>query len=231
MQLLSLSNYYNLIDGAEVLVSECVNGQEWPKVLRLQDLSFLKLFRLKRYLTSARLIPYAVRFQRHVKRLQLADIPTVDIQAVFKIATIERTAVHYRPLEGQTLREYCDTHDLDRSHAVQLGQFFEFLHRRGIYFRSIHFGNIVLTPNHRIGLIDVADMRFRRGPLKMGLRIRNLRHLFRYDSDLDCLSPARCTFIDAYCAAAGLSPRQEERLRHCYENYFKGRAVQGSRSV
>jgi tRNA A-37 threonylcarbamoyl transferase component Bud32 len=225
MQLLPLSKYYDLIDGAEVLVSENLDGQECPKVLRLKDHSILKLFRLKRYLTSARLIPYAVRFQRHVERLQRADIPTVNIRAVFRIAGLGRTAVHYRPLEGRTLREYCGTHPLDHSQASRLGQFLENLHRRGIYFRSIHFGNMVLTADRRIGLIDVADMRFRRGALGLGLRIRNLRHLFRYEVDIDSLAPVRQVFMDAYCASAALPARQGARWRRHCEAYFQARRL------
>jgi hypothetical protein len=197
----------------------------------LKDQSVLKLFRLKRYLTSARLVPYAIRFQRHVKRLQAVDIPTVDIHTVFKIAAINRTAVHYSPLEGQTLREHCENHPLDVQLAKALGQFFEFLHHRGIYFRSIHFGNVILTIHRHIGLIDVVDMRFRRGPLNMGLRTRNLRHLFRYDTDIDHLSPVRHVFIDAYCASARLRPSRESHLRRHFEHYFQERDRQRDEPV
>lgn len=226
MKSVPLPRYYDIIEGAEVLSSEYLNGQFSPKVLRLRDQSILKLFRLKRLLTSARLVPYPVRFRRHAHRLLAADVPTVEIQAVFKIADLQRTAVLYSPLEGQTLREHCEHHAIDRQLASQLGTFFQRLHRSGIYFRSIHFGNVVLTDRGRIGLIDIADMRFRRGPLTLGLRMRNLRHLFRYDSDLGCLSPVRHIFIDAYCASANLSSPKERRLRECYATYFKTPAAQ-----
>jgi len=223
MQSLSLSKYNNLVEGAEVLTSEWVDGRIWPKVLRLEDKSILKLFRLKRFITSARLIPHVTRFQRHVKRLEAVNIPTVRINFVYNIAAINRTAVHYWPLEGQTLREHCEILPMDVHQAERLGQFFLFLHQNGIYFRSIHFGNIVLTDDHRIGLIDVVDMRFRRRPLNMRLRIRNLRHLFRYDADIDCLAPVRQIFIDAYCACARLHPSRERQLRCRFENYFQKR--------
>lgn len=226
MQSVPLPRYYDLVEGAEVLSSDYVDGQFSPKVLRLRDQSILKLFRIKRLLTSARLVPYPIRFRRHVHRLQAADIPTVEIQGVFKIAALQRTAVHYRPLEGHTLREHCEHHPIERQRAKQLGQFFQLLHQKGIYFRSIHFGNLVLTSDQRVGLIDVADMRFRRGTLGMGMRIRNLRHLFRYDCDRDYLSPERHTFIDAYCTSANLPSRKERQLRHHYESYFDAGAVQ-----
>lgn len=225
MQALSLSQYNDLIAGAEALTSECVDGQTWPKVLRLKDQSILKLFRPRRFITSARLIPHVTRFQRHVKRLEAVNIPTVRINVVYNIAAIKRTAVHYWPLEGKTLREHCEIGPLDIRRAKRLGQFFLFLHQNGIYFRSIHFGNIVLTDDHRIGLIDVVDMRFRRRPLNMRMRIRNLRHLFRYDADIDCLSPLRHIFIEAYCKSARLRHNHEIRFRRHFESYFRNDAA------
>lgn len=226
MQPLSLSEYNELVEGAETLTSEFVDGRICPKVLRLEDQSILKLFRLKRFITSARLIPYVTRFQRHVKKLEAVNIPTVRINVVYNIAAINRTAVHYWPLEGKTLREHCEIHPIDIHPAKRFGQFFLFLHQNGIYFRSIHFGNIVLTIDDRIGLIDVVDMRFKRRPLNMTLRIRNLRHLFRYDADIDCLAPVRHIFIDAYCKSSGLRPSHESRLRHHFESYFQDRTTQ-----
>ena len=225
MQLLSLSNYQDLIDGSEVLTSELVDGRETPKVLRLRDQSILKLFRLKRLFTSARLVPYTNRFQRHVEQLRALDIPTVDINAIYNIVAIKRTAVHYNPLEGLTLREHCERNALTAELAKRLGSFFHFLHAHGVYFRSIHFGNMVLTPQGRIGLIDVADMRFRNKPLTMSLRIRNLRHLFRYDADIDCLAPVRHLFMDAYCTSSRLPRRKGSRLQRQFDAYFPDRTV------
>ena len=231
MQLLSLSSYNDLIKGAKALTSECVGGQIWPKVLLLENQSILKLFRLKRLLTSARLVPYTTRFQHHVKMLKAVNIPTVDINAVYDIAAINRTAVLYRPLEGQTLRDYCKYHSLTAQLASQLGVFFQFLHFKGIYFRSIHFGNMVLTPDERIGLIDVVDMRFRKGPLNSRLRIRNLRHLFRYDEDIACLAPVRQIFINTYCQSARMRSHQENRLRRHFEGYFSNGSVSQDQAV
>lgn len=222
---LSLSEYRNLIHQATPLACEFVDGQLSHKVLQLPDQSIVKLFRLKRFLTSARLFPYTKRFQRNVRRIKSFNIPTVTITAVYRIPAIKRTAVHYQILTGLTLRDHCEKTEMDSQLAERFGIFFSFLHQKGIYFRSIHFGNMILTVDHRIGLIDVVDMRFRRGPLNTTLRIRNLRHLFRYDADIDCLSPVRHTFIDAYCKSGGMRPGDENRLRHHFEGYFQNRAM------
>jgi hypothetical protein len=220
MQLLSLSDYQALIEGSEALTSERVDGRESPKVLRLKDQSILKLFRLKRLITSARLVPHTTRFQNHADKLRALGIPTVDIKAIYNIAAIKRTAVQYHPLEGLTLREHCQRNPLKAGLAKQLGLFFQFLHAHGIYFRSIHFGNMVRTPQGHIGLIDIVDMRFRKSPLNLSLRIRNLRHLLRYDTDIACLAPVRHLFLDAYCNSSRLPRRKDSRLRRQFEAYF-----------
>jgi hypothetical protein len=231
MQELSLSEYRSLTHLAEPLASELVEGNISHKVLQLPDKSILKLFRLKRFLTSARLFPYTKRFQRNVARLESLDIPTVEIRAVYRIPAIKRTAVHYRFLTGMTLRDYCTTNGMNPQIAEKFGLFFAFLHRSGIYFRSIHFGNLVLTADNRLGLIDVVDMRFRRGSLGKGLRIRNLRHLFRYDTDIDSLAPFRHIFIETYCHSARLRPIHEKHLRYHFETYFKERTPQSEEPI
>ena len=231
MQKLSLSEYRNLIHQATPLACELVEGQLSHKVLQLPDQSIVKLFRLKRLLTSARIFPHTKRFQRNVRRIQSFSIPTVKITALYRIPAIKRTAVHYRILTGITIRDHCELTEMDSQLAERFGIFFSSLHQKGIYFRSIHFGNMVLTPDDRIGLIDVVDMRFRRGPLRTGLRIRNLRHLFRYDIDIACIAPVRRIFLDAYCKSGGLGPGEEKRLRHHFESYFQNRAVPRSTSA
>jgi len=220
MQRLTSSRYKDLACGAQSLSHDTINGEISHKVLRLKDQSILKLFRAKRLLSSARLYPYVKRFKNNAARLISFGIPTVQVSAVYRIPSINRTAVHYFPLEGITLREHSIQTPIGNDLSKRLGLFFATLHQQGIYFRSIHFGNIVLTPDHRLGLIDVADMRFHRRPLKIGLRIRNLRHLFRYDGDIDCLAPVRQIFLDAYCQTTQLSHNQENRLRRHFEKYF-----------
>jgi tRNA A-37 threonylcarbamoyl transferase component Bud32 len=225
MQELSLSEYRRLTHQAEPLTSELVDGHVSHKVLQLPDQSILKLFRLKRLLTSARLFPYTKRFQRNVSRLESLGIPTVAITAVYRIPVIKRTAVHYRFLPGMTLRDHCEKNGMNSHIAEKFGNFFSFLHQNGVYFRSIHFGNMVLTVDHRIGLIDVVDMRFRRMPLNMRMRIRNLRHLFRYGTDIDCLAPLRHIFIDAYCKSTRFRRNQERHFRRHFEDYFRRASV------
>ena len=109
---------------------------------------------------------------------------------LYRIPSIDRDAVHYRPLDGMTIRQVIAA-DLAPERAdelrIRLFQFISHLHRLGVYFRSAHLGNIVLTPTDRFGLIDIADLkiaRFRLGPFR---RRRNLRHVLRYAGDREWL--------------------------------------------
>jgi tRNA A-37 threonylcarbamoyl transferase component Bud32 len=181
MQPLEHHAYLTLREGAEVLEADRFGD----KVLRLANGNFLKLFRRKRLITSAAIYPYAQRFADNLAALQLRNIPCPRIEQVYRIASISRDAVIYQPLPGETLRDVLASatkvaDDLD----ARLGQFIARLHLSGVYFRSLHLGNILLTPTSELGLIDVADMRCQSRPLSTWKRRRNLQHLLRYQKDM-----------------------------------------------
>jgi RIO-like serine/threonine protein kinase len=91
------------------------------------------------------------------------------------------TAVLYQPLPGETLRQIASKEGFNWQQSLPaLVGLIRSLHASGIYFRSLHLGNIVVTPDNRMGLIDVADMRFLRRPLPKYLIRRNLQHFARY---------------------------------------------------
>lgn len=176
MDRLSDPDYRTLRRHAEVLEADAFGD----KVLRLGDGRFLKLFRRKRLLSSAAWYPYAQRFADNALALSAKGIPCPRVEGVFRIPSIERDAVLYHPLAGQTLRDWGHAHADTLPHAALHRRFNEFvahLHQQGIYFRSLHLGNVVLTPEGRLGLIDIADLRFYRGPLGKLLRRRNLRRI------------------------------------------------------
>jgi len=146
-----------------------------PKVYLLTDGNILKLFRRKRLLSSALFRPYSKRFIDNVAQLQQRGIPTMTVLAFFQLTPPGMTAVLYRPLPGETLREISSREGFDwRTNLDPLVALIRRLHGAGIYFRSLHLGNIVVTPDNEMGLIDVADMRFLRAPLNPELARRNL---------------------------------------------------------
>lgn len=173
---LSQQDYLALREGAEVLEVD----HHGEKVLRLADGTILKLFRRRRVVSSAALYPYARRFANNAVVLARFGIPVPQVIDVLRIPSIERDAVRYAPLPGTTLRELLRSGlPAAREQALKSAftRFVIGLHDHGVYFRSLHLGNVVCTPDGALGLIDFADLRVH--PWKLGryLRARNMRRM------------------------------------------------------
>lgn len=191
MEALEHKAYMALREGAQVLEADHYGD----KVLRLSNGNFLKLFRRKRLLTSAAWLPYAQRFANNALVLQELGIPCPKVLAVYRIKSIERDAVYYMPLEGRTLRQlFEETEQASGLHAL-LGKFVAQLHEQGVYFRSLHLGNIVLTPDNKLGLIDIADLKYQHKSLSASKRIRNFRHMLRNSQDNLWLMSDNCKLL------------------------------------
>ncbi|MDH4611893.1 toluene tolerance protein [Pseudomonas sp. BN102] len=212
MQALDHATYLKLSAGAHVLERDRYGA----KVLRLADGSFLKLFRRKRLLSSAMLYPYAQRFADNARLLSERRIPCPNILGVYRVGSLARDVVHYEPLPGDTLRQIYKARGEAAAcvlHA-QLGEFVATLHDQGIYFRSLHLGNVVLTPENNLGLIDIADLKGHSTPLGKSKRLRNFRHLLRYGDDRAwLLSSDNQVFFEAYLASTNLTVTNQFALR------------------
>ncbi|CAM3668717.1 Toluene tolerance protein [Pseudomonas reidholzensis] len=206
MQALEHARYLALREGAHVLEADGTGD----KVLRLADGSMLKLFRRKRLISSAAWYPYAQRFADNCRHLAERGIPCPQVIAVYRIAAIARDAVHYAPLPGQTLRQVLEQPGEHAALRAQLGRFIATLHERGVYFRSAHMGNVVLTPDGELGLIDIADLRIYARPLRKSQRLRNFRHMLRYRQDRHwLLETGDRSFVDGYLASQQLCDAQD----------------------
>ena len=155
------------------------------KVLRLADGSFLKLFRRKRFLSSALFFPPADCFRRNAEALVARGIPCPQVLESYDVDSERKTAVRYWPLPGDTVRSLLPGLSTDERSALllRLAGFIARLHDEGVYFRSLHLGNVLLMPDGEFGLIDVSDMSVQRGPISRHKRVRNFRHVFRYKAD------------------------------------------------
>lgn len=154
------------------------------KVLLLEDSTYLKLFRRKNRISSAALFPYAKRFAINAQKLEALSIPCPKIIRVFHVADIKRDIVHYEALPGLTLRQlHQGKADYPKELLQQFVTFVRHIHSLGIYFRSMHLGNVVLTPSGKLGLIDIADLKVQRKPLSKAQVKRNLRHIMRHPDD------------------------------------------------
>jgi hypothetical protein len=182
------------------------------KVLKLRDGRILKLFRLKRWVSSNLVFPYAKRFKANAEKLLAAGIPTVTDISTFNVPHIKRTAVLYMPLGGETLRMRIKRLGIDRCLVTDIASFISRIHIKGIYFRSIHFGNIIVLSDGGLGLIDIADMKVFNRPLGVKHRLRNFRHFTRYREDKMSISPMIMEFAECYVSRYPLPDQTKQIL-------------------
>jgi len=213
---LSNREFETLTQGARILEKD----GKGLKVLRLPDARILKLFRRKRLLSSQLWAPHALRFSQNAKALLKRGIPTISVEKVFTLPEMQRQAVLYHELPGTTLRQWLQEHPGDEATALieQFGRFAAKLHDEGVLFRSLHFGNVLVTPNQELALIDIVDMSFNhRSPLSTQQRIRNFAHIGRYTEDRKLLTQTgRDTFFDAYLATCQCPPKTHALLKKAF---------------
>lgn len=184
MKQLRQQDYLALREGAEVLEID----HHGEKVLRLADGTILKLFRRRRTISSAAIYPYARRFANNAAALARLGIPVPEVIDVLRVPSIERDAVHYTPLAGMTLRAMVRSGLPDarvRELKAAFTRFVIDLHDKGVYFRSLHLGNVVCTPEGRLGLIDFSDLRIHPWALGKYLRSRNMRRMAEMADERD----------------------------------------------
>ncbi|WP_461537694.1 lipopolysaccharide kinase InaA family protein [Spongorhabdus nitratireducens] len=194
MQKLNQDRYQALREGCRVIEKDGYGD----KVLGLRDGTILKIFRVKRTLSSARFFPYSRRFAKNAGLLQQRGIPTIDVIGLYELPAKGLTAVHYHPLPGDTVRQALRQLDAGSEERAQLleklAALTAQLHENGVLFRSYHMGNVIVMPDGELGLIDISDMRCQSKPLSERQRLRNLRHMSRYSEDVSALcAPAFTT--------------------------------------
>lgn len=153
-----------------------------PKVVALENGLFLKIFHTRRHPLLARLQPPAKRFADNAKRLQQLGIAAPTVVDLF---WLERTqglsGCLYEPLPGQSVEQiYLADPQQAQQWLGSVAQFIRHLHRQGIYFRSLHLGNILRLPSGDYGLIDILDLQHKRRALNNWQIKRNFQHLRHY---------------------------------------------------
>jgi hypothetical protein len=215
--LLTPSEFAELQDGASVIELD----HRGAKVLLLPDGNMLKIFRLRGILTSSRIYSNARSFCRNAARLKTLGIPTVNIIRLYHFQSTTDTAVLYQPLAGTTIKDLLKQHAITDDICQSLGELFARMHRLGIHFKSLHFGNIVLSLSGELGLIDIADMRIYPWRLWLNTRLRGFRRLLRYQDDMHLLGRPRWgKFLNAYFSYSELSPHQERSARKTLEKLY-----------
>ncbi|MBD3736259.1 MAG: phosphotransferase [Pseudomonas balearica] len=153
-----------------------------PKVVALPDGSFLKIFYTRRPPLQSRLWPAARRFRHNAERLRARGVAAPAIREIFWLNRNKGlSACLYTPLPGESLEQLLRNDDSRLEQELPaLARFIRHLHQQGVYFRSLHLGNILLISPGQFGLIDVLDLRCYLFPLNRGLVRRNFNHLRSY---------------------------------------------------
>jgi tRNA A-37 threonylcarbamoyl transferase component Bud32 len=179
---MTAESFDDLTASAELIVAD----KAGPKVMQLDNGNMIKLFRRKRLISSALFAPYAVRFCNNAFRLKELHIPTITPVEIHHCQQRQMHLVEYEPLPGELLRGRLQT-GKDNALFVKTAKFIAELHNKGVYFRSLHFENIVYHDG-RLGLIDIADMKIYRKPLGKSLQQRNFQHFMRYPADAELIN-------------------------------------------
>jgi len=220
MKKISKQTYQTLIEGGSLLKSDAFGDKVW----QLADGRILKLFRVKRRLSSARLFSYASRFVRNSIKLKRLGIRTVTVEEQYVCKELERQIVIYRYLAGKTLDSLFASQTDSSALVEKFAKFLAQLHAKGIYFRSVHTGNVVLCENGELGIIDITDIRFSIFALSPRQRARNFYHLLRYPFESGIVHDFGIDrFLAIYQEAANLSPLKRRLfLRHLPQVILKG---------
>lgn len=216
-----------LVADARVLEQDSHGVKVWLD----RDGRIIKLFRIKRVLSLSTLYPHSFRFRNHARRLRRLGIASVEVQRVFFCPARLRHGVIYPLLEGETLERLLAEGPDDLALWSELAALVATLHARGVYFRSLHLGNVLRLVDGRLGLIDVSDMRIRRGALSPRKRARNFAHLLRREADARLFSQLRLKrFIDLYRDACGWRAEDRKRFDRLLERRLRQSSLSGFRA-
>jgi tRNA A-37 threonylcarbamoyl transferase component Bud32 len=215
MEKINLEEYQQLIKGAEVIEKDGFG----LKVLNTHRGEMIKLFRRKRFFSTALFKPYAVRFVDNAKKLTNLDIPTIRINKLLWCNSIKRHIVVYERLKGELLRDTLSnaSDDIDKRFQT-FGRFIATLHDKGVYFRSAHLKNILVLPNNALGLIDISDMQIKKNSLNINLRQRNFEHILRYSEDKKLVQNNLDSFIAGYISSSQMNEKRARQIKQAIQS-------------
>ncbi|HWB20795.1 MAG TPA: hypothetical protein VG711_10870 [Phycisphaerales bacterium] len=217
------AEFERMTEGAEVVSAD----EHGPKVLRTSAGLMVKLFRRKRLISSAMWNPYANRFAHAAKRMNESGFASVQVQMVRRVTGLNRDAVFYEELGGEALRSLLNDDASAEKWLAKLAEEMARLHEKGVYFRAMHFGNVLVNVQETgIGYIDVSEMKFYARALSIGMRARNFRPMTRYAEDREGVERFGVQrFVETYMKAAKLIAAEREAfvgtLRKVHEMFAK----------
>ena len=206
----SLSEYEELVAKSAILEQD----RRGIKVLQTPEGAIVKFFRLKRLLSASLLKAYASRFVDNARSLKRLGIKAVEVEDILYCKPIKRALVFYHPIPGQTLRAVLQSRVNFDDVMERFIVFLANLHDKGVLFRSIHLNNVIVSEGSGVlGLIDFADMKVNRKSLSRDKRLRNFRHLARYEVDQESIKNFGVDrFMEIYFKASKLPITYKEEF-------------------
>ena len=155
---------------------------ELPKVSQTMYGEIVKLFvSKKKWYSSDRYKPYAKRFCDNAHQFNAMSISAPKINKIYFCPEINTHAVFYNKIFGDGLDAL--TKNKEYNLLPEAASFIASLHERGVFFRSMHLSNLVYQNNGKIAVIDISDVRFKKKPLSLYVRYRNLKHTLCHRED------------------------------------------------
>jgi hypothetical protein len=142
----------------------------------------IKIFNVRGYLSSGFFNTYASRIIKNSIRLKEHEIPSIEITNELAFQYNNRlSGVSYKYIPGKTYRDLGNK--ITKEMITDLAKYISIIHKKGIYFRAMHLGNILLH-NKKLFLIDIAKIHFYPWSLFIFTRARAFRRMIKYQDDI-----------------------------------------------
>lgn len=216
---ISFSEFESLCSNAEILRWK----NSFPRLMRHNDNLISKIWAKQKKPSSDWIYPYYLRFVRNARKLHSRGIIAPNVQSITKVKKTGIQIVTYEELPGASVREIIK-HDTDMVPLRELGLFIAILHKKGIFFTSLHLGNIIRLDSGDFGIIDIANTHFFLMPLGIYSRARNLSHLLSYKDDMALLcQKTNGDIVEVYLNHLSISSQEKERLFKLIQKKLKTR--------
>tara|TARA_R110002073_G_scaffold205_7_gene2653 strand:- start:5576 stop:6247 length:672 start_codon:yes stop_codon:yes gene_type:complete len=170
-----------------------------PKMVATRSGEYIKFFYDQPGLHWSSFYPKAKRFTDNAHALLKFGFVAPRITRLAHCPEEMAWFIVYKRLPGDDVRELADS-----SNLKQMANFLAHLHQKGIYFRGIHLGNVLVTEN-TYSLIDFAGMTLWPMPLTTWQRLRNIGRFVSFPEDIELFKEYGVErFCAEYCDAAEL---------------------------
>lgn len=199
MEKLTTQQAQQIIASYELLMGT----EQHPNLLENDTGEIVKLFYAKKRLSTSFFFPKAKVFADNGVLLKKLQVIAPLTKRVAYYAPRKMYLAVYDRIPGKDLRMW----DADKNRAALegLGKYLAELHRKGVMFRGIHLGNVLMDDAGQYALVDISGLSVKSKPLSLWQRKRNLINLLGVEDDQTILvAYGLSRFVAGYCVAAGL---------------------------